>query len=500
MTAMMPDTTRFAEAESDPEISKEAAKPLITELRSALLKAQYARLEKPQRSLLIVVAGIDGAGKGATVNLINEWMDARHIRTLAFGSPTDEEQQYPFLWRYWRQLPAKGRTGIVFGSWYAPLFKLLAKKNPKRSEVERLAGAIRDFEALLARDGVQILKLWYHLSRDAQKKRTAELASDPDTAWMVQPQDYLVARNFKRVRRAAGTMLMLTDSQLAAWQVIPSADDRMRGIATGQAILAALRAPLPRNGATPPNPATAVRHGGKRTLARVDYSASLSENEYDDQLSHWRGRLARQVRSKAFQKQQVILLFEGNDAAGKGSTIRRITHALDARQFRAVPISAPTEDERARPYLWRFWRELPAPGNLTIFDRSWYGRVLVERVEKFARPAEWRRAYEEINQFEQQLVDSDILLLKFWLAITKDVQLERFRERERSPFKSFKITPEDWRNREKWASYTIAANDMLDLTSTTYAPWNVISANDKRHARIAVLERIVTAIDKRLSK
>jgi len=316
MTAIMPDTTRFTEAESDPAVSKEAAKPLITELRSALLKAQYARLENPQRSLLIVVTGIDGAGKGATVNLINEWMDARHIRTLAFGPPTDEEQQYPFLWRYWRELPAKGRTGIVFGSWYAPLFKLLAEKKPKRAQVERLAGAIRDFEALLARDGVQILKLWYHLSRNAQKKRTAKLASDPDTAWMVQPQDYLVARNFKRVRQAASTMLMLTESQVAPWQVIPSADDRMRGIATGQAILAALRAPLPRNGATPPNPAVAVRNGGKRRLARVDYSASLSENEYDDQLSNLRGRLARQVRSKAFRNQQLILLFEGNDAAG----------------------------------------------------------------------------------------------------------------------------------------------------------------------------------------
>lgn len=498
---MAPDTTRFTHAESDPEISKDAAKPLIAELRGALLKAQYARLEKPQRSLLIVVTGIDGAGKGATVNLINEWMDARHIRTLAFREPTDEEREYPFLWRYWRQLPAKGRTGIVFGSWYAPLFKLLTEKNPKRAQVERLARAIQDFEALLARDGVQILKLWYHLSPEAQKRRTKRLAGDPDTAWMVRPEDHLVARNFKRVRRAADTMLMLTDSGIAPWQVIPSADERMRAISTGQAILAALRAPLPRNGAVAPSPAASIqRTGSKRPLARIDYSASLSENEYDDQLSHWRGRLARQVRSKAFQKQQLILLFEGHDAAGKGSTIRRITHALDARQFRAVPISAPTEEERARPYLWRFWRELPAPGNITIFDRSWYGRVLVERVEKFAKPTEWRRAYTEINQFEQQLADSGILLIKFWLAITKDVQLERFRDREQSPFKSFKITPEDWRNRSKWAAYTTATNDMLELTHTSYAPWNVISANDKRHARVAVMERIVTALDTRLSR
>lgn len=500
------DPARFAEAESDPSLPKEVAKPLTAALRSDLLKAQYARLAKADRSLLIVVAGLDGAGKGATVNLINEWMDARHIRTLAFGTPSEEERQYPFLWRYWRELPAKGRTGIVFGSWYAPLFELLSGKNPKRDEVERLASAIRDFESLLARDGVQILKLWYHLSRDAQKERTARLASDPETSWMVRPEDYLVAENFKRMRKAADTMLTLTDGGLARWQVIPSADERLRSVRTGQAILAALRAPVHRPspdehpGVTECQPRAASGHAGGRRLTRVDHSLRLSENEYDDQLAHWRSRLARQVRSKAFRKLPVVLVFEGHDAAGKGSTIRRITHALDARQFHAVPISAPTDDERARPYLWRFWRELPSPGDITIFDRSWYGRVLVERVEKLARPQEWRRAYEEINQFERQLVESGILVLKFWLAISKDVQLQRFKDREQSPFKSFKITAEDWRNREKWSAYTTAANDMFDLTDTTFAPWHVISSNDKRHARVAVLERIVTAIDMRLSR
>ncbi|HLT98137.1 MAG TPA: polyphosphate:AMP phosphotransferase [Burkholderiaceae bacterium] len=496
---MAPATTRFEQAESDPEISKEEARPLITELRTELLKAQYARLDNPQRSLLIVVAGIDGAGKGATVNLINEWMDSRHIRTLAFGPPSQEEAQFPFLWRYWKHLPAKGRTGIVFGSWYAPLFRLLNEKPGKKADIEQLAQSIREFEALISRDGVQVLKLWYHLSRDAQKRRIAKLESDPDTAWMVQPQDHLVARNFKTMRAAADTMLELTDTPFAPWQVIPSADDRLRNITTGNAILSALRSrsPSPRklNAPARSTPPRSV----KRPLARVNYSVSLSENEYDDQLAHWRGRLARQVRSQAFQNQQLVLLFEGNDAAGKGGTIRRVTHALDARQYCAVPIAAPTDEERARPYLWRFWRALPARGHITIFDRSWYGRVLVERVEKFAKPLEWQRAYEEINQFEQQLAESNILLLKFWLAITKDVQLERFKARERSPFKPFKITEEDWRNRGKWAAYTRAANDMIDFTSTPHAPWHIVPSNDKRHARISVLETIVKALDERLA-
>lgn len=498
-----PDTSRFAEAERDPEIPKEAAKPRIAALRADLLTAQYALLGKADRSLLIVVAGIDGSGKGATVNLINEWMDARHIRTMAYGPPTKEERQYPFLWRYWRELPAKGRTGIVFGSWYAPLLELLASKKHKRSDVEKLVSSICNFETLLACDGVQILKLWYHLSRDAQKERTARLAGDPETSWMVRPEDLLVARNFKQLRQAAATALTLTDFELAPWQVIPSADEQMRAIATGEAILAALRTPPQKSAEAAAggraNPVCATEGSGrKRRLAEVDYSIRLSSNEYDDQLAHWRNRLARLVRSKAFTKLPLVLVFEGHDAAGKGSTIRRIIHALDARQFKAVPISAPTEEERARPYLWRFWRELPAPGNITIFDRSWYGRVLVERVERFAKPDEWGRAYQEINHFERELTDSGILVLKFWLAITKDVQLERFSEREQSPFKSFKITPEDWRNRKKWAAYTRAANDMFDLTDTSYAPWHVMSANDKKHAHVAVLEEIVTAIEARL--
>ena len=296
-------------------------------------------------------------------------------------------------------------------------------------------------------------------------------------------------------------MLGLTESPAARWHVIPSADDDFRAVATGDVVLSALRQgpalsakdtstefpPVPRSGSS-----------GSRRLAEIDYTLKLNEAEYEERLNRSRNQLGRLVRSPAFRKLPVTLVFEGHDAAGKGSTIRRITHALDARQFRVVQISAPSDQERAYPYLWRFWQQLPATGELTIFDRSWYGRVLVERVEKFAKPAQWSRAYQEINQFEQQLTDSGMLVLKFWLAITKDEQLKRFRAREVSPFKSFKITPEDWRNRAKWAAYKVAANDMFERTDTPYAPWHVIPANDKRYARIAVLETLVGALDTRL--
>ncbi|MGB6104083.1 MAG: polyphosphate:AMP phosphotransferase [Pusillimonas sp.] len=484
----------FSAAESDPGLSKEDAGPIEDRLRTALLKAQYARLKQGQRALLIVIAGIDGVGKGASVRLLNEWMDARHIRTLALGAPPVYEQGRPFLWRYWKNLPAKGKTGIVFGSWYWPLLKEAARKKPRQKKILALSQDIREFENTLAQNGVQIVKLWYHLSRQAQQKRTESLLSDPDTAWQVRPEDLKVQKKFVRLRDAGSLAISLTDAKHAPWTIIPAADTQMRDVSTGQAVLAALRKRRIEPRQRPSQPGAAAIAAPAASLQDLDYSARLSEKDYDEQLPEWQGRLARLVRHDKFCQTPLILVFEGQDAAGKGGTIRRVTHALDPRQFRAIPISAPTSQELTHPYLWRFWRDLPPPGRVAIFDRSWYGRVLVERVEGYATEAEWRRAYDEINQFESQLLDSGALVLKFWLAVDKEEQLKRFQARETSPFKSFKITPEDWRNRKQWDAYTQAANDMFEHTSTPSCPWHVISANDKRHARIAVLERVVTAL------
>lgn len=486
----------FSVAESDPVFDRENAGAAEARLRTALLKAQYARLAKAQRSLLIVIAGIDGVGKGASISLLNEWMDARHIRTLAFGEATQKEQSHPFLWRYWRNLPAKGKTGIVFGSWYQPLLAEAARKNPDQEKIRSMARAIREFESTLTDNGVQIVKLWYHLSKKAQKRRTAELLSNPDTAWQVRPEDVKAGKKFERLRDAASLAISMTDGEHAPWRVIPAADPDMRAICTGRAVLAALREGSRKPSSRPSDTrivAAAVQ--APPTLQALDYTAKLADDEYDRQLAEWQRRLARLAQHGKFQDTAVVLVFEGQDAAGKGGTIRRITHALDARQFRAIPISAPTGDELAHPYLWRFWRDLPRPGNIAIFDRSWYGRVLVERVERYASAAEWRRAYREINQFESQLLDSGAVVLKFWLAVTKDEQLKRFREREESPFKSFKITPDDWRNRRKWDAYVQAANEMFQHTSTPDCPWHLVPSDDKRHARIAVLECIVKALE-----
>lgn len=489
----------FSFAESDPGLSKAEADPIEEKLRTALLKAQYSRLQQKKRALLIVIAGIDGVGKGASIALLNEWMDARHIRTLAFGKPQGRDTHRPFLWRYWNHLPALGKTGIVFGSWYAPLLKEAARKKPDQTKIQEYAHAILEFEHTLAQGDVQIVKLWYHLSQEAQSKRTADLLSDPDTAWQVQPEDIKVNKKFDRLRNAGMLALSLTHEKHAPWVVVPAADKQMRDISTGRAVLTALRKRSITPVMAPPLLPQQAPESPCPSLDTVDFSLKLDDDQYDSLLPHWQGRLARLVRNDAFSKVPLILVFEGQDAAGKGGTIRRITHALDPRQFRAIPISAPTDVELAHPYLWRFWRDIPLPGKIAIFDRSWYGRVLVERVENLASPAEWQRAYNEINQFESQLLDSGTLLLKFWLAIDKDEQLKRFRERTASTFKSFKITPEDWRNRKQWNAYEVAANEMFARTSTLDCPWHIVAANDKRHARVAVLERIVTTLEKTLN-
>lgn len=490
----------FDEAESDPSLPKEVFKRQEARLRTALLNAQYALLERADRSLLVVMAGLDGSGKGDTANLLNEWMDPRHIRTLAFDAPTPHEAGRPWLWRYWNELPPKGRIGIVFGSWYAPLLREAARKHPRTDVIDDLAERIRRFEALLCANGVQIVKLWFHMSRQAQAERADRLSASPETAWQVAPADFKVRRKFERLRNAGQAALTRTDSAHAPWIVVPAADDLLRTVRTTGTVLDALRKPrAPRPGRLHlPQEGSGRLHIPDR-LGRLDYTARVEKDDYESELGLLQGRLARATRSPKFLRaHSLVLAFEGQDAAGKGGAIRRITHALDARQYEVMPIAAPAPHELARPYLWRFWRQTPQLGRIAIFDRTWYGRVLVERVEKITDPADWRRAYAEINDFESQLAESGAIVLKFWLAVTPDVQLARFRERETSPFKNFKITPEDWRNRKRWADYAQAANEMLARTDTRAAPWHLISANDKRYARLQVLRHIVEAMEARL--
>lgn len=483
----------FTDAELDPVMPRAELARAEPELRNALLTQQEALRERADRAVMVVVAGIDGAGKGSAINLLNEWMDPRGIRTMAYGPPTDEELRRPPMWRYWAELPARGSIGIVFGSWYSDLFKEASRKRPDVRRVARLTDDITRFESMLASEGVQLVKLWYHLSRDAQRRRCDELESHPDTAWRVSDADREVARKFKRLRAGADAVVSTTDFPFARWTIVPSADESMRTFVTATAVRdALLRKHVAPVAATPKLDTAPDRFEG------ADYNRRMEKPEYEAALAHWQGRLARAVHHPEFASRSLALVFEGSDAAGKGGAIRRLTHALDVRQMRIMAIAAPGPEELARPYLWRFWRDVPTTGRIAIFDRSWYGRVLVERVEGFARPAEWKRAYDEIRDFEDQLTEHGTIVVKCWLAITKEEQLERFRERESVAFKRYKITPDDWRNRRKWTAYRRAANDMFAQTDIDAAPWVLIASDDKRFARVEVVKTIALAVEEAL--
>jgi polyphosphate:AMP phosphotransferase len=490
----------FESAEIGHKIDKARYKREEPKLRRALLEAQYRLLEKREFPVVVIVGGVDGAGKGETVNLFNEWMDPRHIHTHAFGPPNSEEAGRPPMWRYWKALPPKGRIGILFGSWYTEPVVERVMRRTKRARFERALERIRRFELMLAAEGALVVKLWFHLSKRAQRKRLKSLSRDKRTAWRVTTQDWQRFKRYDEFRDVSEDALRVTSTGVAPWHVIEGVDPEYRSLTAGNILLDSLKPRLEgkRPAITMPAPLSKPPLDGRDLLNTLDYEAKLERKKYQKRLAEQQTRLGILTRSKRIKDRSLVLVFEGMDAAGKGSTIRRITHALDARFYHVIPVAAPTEEERAQPYLWRFWRHVPAPGQAVIFDRSWYGRVLVERVEGFCSEADWMRAYNEINDFEAQMIERGAIVAKFWLAVSLDEQFRRFKEREKIAYKRFKITAEDWRNRKRWPLYERAICDMIEQTSSDLAPWNLIAGNDKLHARVEVLTRLCDWLEARL--
>ena len=492
----------FESAELEHRVDKASFDEQVPQLRADLLDAQYDVLQARRFPVIILVNGLDGAGKGETVNLLNSWMDPRHIDTRAFPALSDEERERPPMWRFWRALPPKGRIGIMFGNWYTDPIQGRVNGTVKSSELDQHLEEVVRFEKMLTDEGALLLKFWFHLSEADQKKRLKSLSKDPKTRWRVTDQDWWRFEHYHEYREVCQHVLRLTSTGNAPWAVVDGFDERYRSLAVARLLQEAMAKRLARPDTTQRVSAAPFLRPvpGANLLTALDLSKSLAKKKYEAELALWQGRLNALCRDERFLERSLIVVFEGNDAAGKGGTIRRITSALDARQYQIVPIAAPSEDERAQPYLWRFWRQVPRHGRVTIFDRSWYGRVLVERVEGYCGEADWMRAYSEINDFEDQLVRDGAVVVKFWLAISKDEQFTRFKEREDTRFKRFKITEEDWRNRDKWDAYEQAVCDMVDRCSTEIAPWTLVPANDKNYARIQVLKTLCERLEKALKK
>ena len=491
-------------------MSREEYKGRLPGLRESLLRVQHDLRTTARSSALIVLTGVDSAGRSESANLLNQWMDPRWIVTRGWREPSDEERERPEFWRYWRSLPARGRIGLLIDAWYEPVVRdRLERRCDKTAFASRLR-QIAMFERALADDGTIVMKFFLYLDAKSQRKRLKALKKNPLTRWRVTEREWRAFRQHDRLSAVAEEVIHRTSTDATPWHVVEGVDANYRNFMVGTLIHDALREGMDRASASRSRAAVARRSRKTGRAARtgqeaavlgsLDMTLSIEKKLFRYTLEKQQGRLNKLKRRARERGISTVAVFEGWDAAGKGSALRRVTGALDARDYHVIPIAAPTDEERAHHYLWRFWRHLSRAGELTIFDRSWFGRVLVERVEGFATFEEYQRAYAEINHFEKQLVDRGIVLVKFWLHITKDEQLRRFRERQRTPHKRWKITEEDWRNRRRWKDYEQAVEEMVARTSTRRTPWVLVEANDKYYARIKVLRTLADRLQRVLKQ
>lgn len=493
----------FEGAEVGNQLSKEEYKTLTPQLRVDLINAQYD-LRTAEFPVILLIAGDDWSACNEIIDVLHAWLDARYLDTQVFLQPTEEDRERPRFWRYWRALPPKGTIGIYLGAWALSVVTDAVSGRIHADELYRRINHVHRFERALADDGALLLKFWLHLPKEALKKRLKRAKKQPDTQLFVDEKDWALYDIYDQAIPVVEHFLRKTNGGATSWEVVESTDARYRNVVVAKAILSAISARLSEQtaSATVSQPHSPLRRQRgtrpRNALQGVDLSAALPKDDYKAQRTTLQARLSRLSRECRNKKLSSVLVFEGWDAAGKGGVIRRLTGAMLARDYRLLAVAAPSEEERARHYLWRFWRHLQPQGRMLIFDRSWYGRVLVERVEGFASAEEWRRAYAEINDFEEQLVEHGMVLLKFWLHIDPDEQLRRFQAREKTPYKKYKITEEDYRNREKWDDYVEAVNDMVSKTSSEIAPWHLVAANDKRWARIEVLETVCGELQRAL--
>ena len=471
------------------------------ERRVGALQRKAYELKIP---VIIVFEGWDAAGKGTLINKLLLALDPRGYTVHPTNPPNEEEILRPFLWRFWIRTPEAGRIAIFDRSWYGRILVERVDAIVKKKMWEKAYGSIVSFERQLVEGGFLIVKFFLHITKKEQKKRFEKLRKHTFTAWKVTKDDYRHHRQYDQYLEATEEMLARTDTGFAPWTVVEAHDRRYATVKVFNTVLETLTRRIDgverkkeeevRVGSSPLQGVNTT----SSVLDKTDLTKRLNRDEYVKALKEYQNLIYGLEHEVYLKRVPVVIVYQGWDAAGKGGNIKRLVQKMDPRGYEVITVAAPNDVEKAHHYLWRFWVSLPKAGQIAIFDRSWYGRVLVERVEGFCREAEWKRAYREINEMEEQWVDFGTVLVKFWLHIDKEEQLRRFEERQNTPHKQWKISTEDWRNREKWDQYKEAVDEMLFRTSTPYAPWTVIESNSKWYARIKVLKTVVKEVQNAL--
>lgn len=501
------------------DLSRKAEKEVYRQAKETYgprLGLAQRRLKEAGIPVLILFDGMDAAGKGTQINRLIQFLDPRGFDVYASSRVTEDEAMRPFLWRFWTLTPENGRIAVFDRSWYR---KVREDRFEGRTAKKELAEAFRDicsFEKQLTDSKAVIIKLFLYISREEQKKRFKKLEESGETAWRVTKEDWKRNEDYDRYLKINEEMLERTDTEYAPWTIIEATDKSYGAMKILKTVTETLEDALAKTAEEErlkeekkkaaetllkagENPAENSRYQNG-VLSGIDLSKTMTREAYKKEIDRLQKKLEL-LHSELYRLRiPVVLGFEGWDAGGKGGAIRRLTSHLDPRGYQVCPTAAPNDIEKKHHYLWRFWNHMPKAGHIAIFDRTWYGRVMVERIEGFCREEEWRRAYQEINEMESHLVNAGAVVLKFWLQIDKDEQKRRFEERMRIPEKQWKITDEDWRNREKWDQYELAVNEMLVRTSTTYAPWIVVEGNCKYYARVKVLRTVVEALEKKIAQ
>lgn len=481
-------------------IDKELAKNELEQMGEKLSELQR-KCKAAQIPVIIVFEGIGAAGKGVQINKLIRYLDPRGFHVHSIKGNSEDETMRPFLWRYWCRIPEYGRIAIFDNSWYSRVLGDRYHKKAEEKQIPAVFDDIRFFEKQLTDDGAVIIKFYLYISKKEQKKRYEKLLENKETAWRVTEEDLKRNKHYDEYLQINEEMLETTDYEYAPWTIVEATHKDFAAVKIMSTVVSSLENALVKKAVkVTEKAAPMVAKNNYRTgvLSGVDLTKSMEYEEYKKKLDALQKKLEI-LHSEIYRRRiPVVLAFEGWDAAGKGGAIKRLTSSLDPRGYAVYPTSSPNDIEKKHHYLWRFWNNIPKAGHIAIFDRTWYGRVMVERIEGFCTENEWKRAYQEINEMESHLYNSGAIVLKFWLHIDKDEQEKRFNERTNTPSKQWKITDEDWRNRAKWDAYEECVDEMILKTSTIHAPWIVVEANSKYYARVKVLQSVVDAIEEKL--